>query len=142
MYYVGPMAFNRAFSSVNNSNVILYIPGELRYAGPQSFSNQYILQGWTLQLGTSEKSSMFSFEYYNSLGNSILNGKPVDIFGQNAITGTINQGFKNVIIYSNKYNSIDDSIKDWQLFQYFIRENSGWSVDQINWTFYKGGANK
>lgn len=139
MYYVGPMAFNRAFSSINNSNVTLCIPGELRYAGPQSFSNQYILQGWTLQLGTLEKSSMLSFEYYNSLGNSISNGKPIDIFGQNSVTGSINQGFKNAIIYSNKYNSIDDSIGDWQLFQYFIRENSGWSVDQVNWTFYKGG---
>jgi hypothetical protein len=48
MYYVGADAFNKAFSSLNDSNVTLYIPGEVRYADSGSFNNQYILRGWTL----------------------------------------------------------------------------------------------
>ena len=138
MFYVGVDAFNKAFSSSTDSNVTLYIPGEVRYANAGSFANQYIQQGWTLQLGTLEKPSKFSYEWYNNSGNDILNSPP---FGQNK-GGIINSGYKNVIIYSDKYTSIDDTIGNYQLFQYFIRESSGWTADQINWTFYKGGTNK
>ena len=142
MYYVGADAFNKAFSSLNDSNVTLYIPGEVRYADSGSFNNQYILRGWTLQLGTSDKPSMFSFEWYN-------NNRPTETqyvpFSQNK-SGLIQQGYENVIIYSNKYTSIDNTIGNRQLFQYFIREgddiNNYWQANEISWTFYKGGANK
>ena len=139
MFYVGIDAFNKAFSSPTDSNVTLYIPGEVRYSDTGSFANQYIKQGWTLQLGTSEKPSMLSYEWYNDSHSSILNPP----FGQNK-GGMIDQGYKNVIIYSNKYTSIDNTIGNYQLFQYFIRGNvqDGWTTDQINWTFYKGGTNK
>ena len=138
MFFVGQQAFNRAFSSPNNSNVTLHIPGELRYSDSDSFTSQYILQGWTLQLGSSEKPSMFSFEYYNTLGQM-----PSALFSQNyGISGTFDQGLQNIVIYSNKYTAIDNTIGDYQLFQYFVRESNDQHADQFNWIFYKGGTNK
>lgn len=136
MFIVGQQAFNRAFSCPTNSNVTLYIPGELRYANPDAFNSQYMLQGWTLQLGSSDKPSLLSFEYYNSLGQ-----EPSALFSQNyGITGTFDQGFQNIIIYSNKYSKIDDTIGNYQLFQYFVRGDQ--EAGLFNWTFYKGGTNK